>query len=432
MRKLHFLSYYYPPVPSVASKRNFRLYRILSSVYDETTIYTTSNSQFFKPLGSTNTPSFIRVLATFDYRTLLLLFKRGEQNKIHVDEVKKQGKPVRFFIRLNDTMPFSFAFGEGGFVFIIAAIWRLMRAIDKDSENVVFTSYRPSANILVGYMVKRFKPGIKWVVSMHDLPYVRKKPNAYFPALQKYIWRKFLQKSDKVITVSEGQAAALREYGIRPLTIRNGVDIRTPVSKDNERFTIAFTGSVYQELMDPGILFKCLQQMIHSGDLEVSRLKIIYAGKDGKYWMHKASQYPDVAGCTENFGIVAESAAMKIQDNANINYLMSWNDSQVYGVLTGKFFEYVGARNPIITLVNGHYDQEFESIFSILHCGMVCYTQDKDYEEKMQHFIRDKYHLWLSGEYDKTYTALDRLTEWTWENRSKQLKVALNDFLVQQ
>ncbi|HRO73413.1 MAG TPA: hypothetical protein PK611_07065, partial [Saprospiraceae bacterium] len=116
----------------------------------------------------------------------------------------------------------------------------------------------------------------------------------------------------------------------------------------------------------------------------------------------------------------------------NINYLMSWNDSQVYGVLTGKFFEYVGARNPIITLVNGHYDQEFESIFSILHCGMVCYTQDKDYEEKMQHFIRDKYHLWLSGEYDKTYTALDRLTEWTWENRSKQLKVALNDFLVQQ
>ncbi len=119
----------------------------------------------------------------------------------------------------------------------------------------------------------------------------------------------------------QGQAAALREYGIRPLTIRNGVDIRTPVSKDNERFTIAFTGSVYQELMDPGILFKCLQQMIHSGDLEVSRLKIIYAGKDGKYWMHKASQYPDVAGCTENFGIVAESAAMNIQDNANINYL---------------------------------------------------------------------------------------------------------------
>ena len=165
-------------------------------------------------------------------------------------------------IKLNETLPFNLFLGEGGLIFIIGAIYRILKNADREHQHVLITSFRPTADIVSGFIVKSWKSDIKWIVSMHDLPYIRRKPNVFFKSLQDWFWKRFLRKADIVITVSEGLSKSMSEYGVKPVTIVNGVDIRKPQSAQNYCFTIAFTGSIHQGLMDPSLLFLFCQMDI--------------------------------------------------------------------------------------------------------------------------------------------------------------------------
>ena len=44
------------------------------------------------------------------------------------------------------------------------------------------------------------------------------------------------------------------------------------------------------------------------------------------------------------------------------------------GVMTGKFYEYLAAQKPIVVLINGAQDIEFETVMSNLNAGYVVYN----------------------------------------------------------
>ena len=412
---LHYLSYYFPPVPSVAAKRNYHIYTEMAKKYDASILYTTSNIRSFSNKNQINSESIV-LIPTLDYRTILRLLNRRKSNDaIHYDETKKQNPFIRFLIKLNETLPFSLFLGEGGLIFIIMATIRMLRDLSKSGQNTVVTSFRPAADVIVGYIIRILRPDTRWIVSMHDIPVVNNRPNAYLLSLQNRVWRRLLRKADIVIGATEGVSETLNTYGVQALTLRNGIEIRTPKSANNPEFTIVFTGSVYRSLMQPEILFECVETLIREGIIESKHLKIIYAGKDSHFWNTAARSFEYIRPSMETKRMIPHNEALELQIHANINYLMSWNDDHTHGVLTGKLFEYLGAGNPIITVINGKYDPEFEWIFEKYQCGKIFYSSETHFKTGLKKYIADLYNLWLSGNFYQAYNSEEHLQGMSWE-----------------
>ena len=114
-------------------------------------------------------------------------------------------------------------------------------------------------------------------------------------------------------------------------------------------------------------------------------------------------------------GILTHLEALDLQTKANLNLLLTWNSDQVKGILTGKLFEYVGARNPILALVKGSHDRDLDLIFSRFRCGEVVYSSDPDREEMIDNFIVSKYEAWLSGQYAAHYNPREPVVLQSWE-----------------
>lgn len=413
---LHYLTYYYPPIPSIASKRNYYLFNEFSKRYSESILYVSSNKKHFDSETDNQNPDTIRYIPTLDYRTLVRWFcKADSRESIHFDETKKQSRIVRFLINLNETMPFSFLVGEGGLIYIIRGIYQLAKNIKSPGHHTVFTAFRPTSNVLIGCILKRLFPSINWIVSMHDIPLLEKRPNTFFPRLQTKIWKQLLKRADQIITVSDGVSQAMSPYDVEAVTLLNGIEVRTPSSAENQKFTIAFTGSIYRDLMDPSILFEAINDLIADGMIDSDKLQITYAGKDSRYWKEKSNSWSKIQPCLDIRGLVSADEALIIQQHANINYLMTWNDDQVHGILSGKLFEYIGARIPIIVVVQGHKDPDFEKLVDEMCFGKVFYTTDTDFKPDLKNHIQELYNLWRTGHYQQAYTDARLLELHSWE-----------------
>ena len=358
-----YISYYFPPIHSIASLRNYNLTRYLSEKVDELRVLTTLNQEIFPKDEKSLEGIAVNQLPTFDYRTISHLFKR-KTNQIHYDESTKSNPLIKFLIRLNETLPFSLLFGEGGFIYILSGIRKALSYYRRDDKTkILVTPFRPAANVIVGYIVKRLRPDTIWVASIHDIPINYKRPNCYLPNLQRKIWSHLLSKTNKIITLSDGLARDLNNYKVSAGVVENGIILRNPDSDKNSKFTISFTGSLYDGMIHPIDLFESVEHLLKVQKIDHQKISIVYAGKDALKWQQYCSNFPLSNAILECFEVLPHEEALQLQMVSNINLLLTWNVKEVSGILTGKLFEYLGARNPILTIVNGTVDRDLESIF---------------------------------------------------------------------
>lgn len=426
LKHLIYISYYFPPIHSIAVLRNYFLVTHLKDELDHIEVLTTQNQNIFPQSPMDIEGINIKKLATWDYRTLIHFFKK-DKSKLHFDESTKKSPLIKFFIKLNETLPFSLLMGEGGLIYIISGVRYASKYLKDNKKAIIMTPYRPTANVVMGYLLKLIQPQITWVVSMHDLPYIYRRANCYFPKLQRFFWKKFFNKADKVFTLSHGLADEFKTYGIDVPAIFNGVIIRQPVSQKNETFTFLFTGSLYDGLINPLLFFQCVENLLAKNILDISKVQIIYAGKDSQRWLSYAHAFLSVSHITKVYDVVPHGVALEMQLKSNVNLLLTWNDDNVKGILTGKFFEYLGARNPILTLLQGSLDNDFEPIFSELKCGKIVYTTDPEACQQIEDFIIQKYMLWSAGNYDSVYTSSDLLTRYSWPLQVDKLWKLIKD-----
>ena len=83
--------------------------------------------------------------------------------------------------------------------------------------------------------------------------------------------------------------------------------------------------------------------------------------------------------------------------------------------MTGKFYEYVAAQQPILVLINGAQDLEFESIINDLNIGLVAYN-DISFDA-VKDFILTKFKEWQQTGDVKPTVRKEKLTELSWDFR---------------
>jgi hypothetical protein len=189
----------------------------------------------------------------------------------------------------------------------------------------------------------------------------------------------------------------------------------TNSAQKNLYFTIAYTGSLYlKQTFQP--LLVALKRLIVAEKLQKSHIQLLYAGKDSRMWQQGILQH-DLQIIYKDMGLVDLQTANHIQQNANINLLLSWASPQLTGTLTGKLYEYIAAQQPILAIVNGTKDEELTNMIYTANDGLVFSTEVDDLQE-MEAFILIQYANWRDGNEVKQQNT-DKLRPFLWEKMIK-------------
>jgi hypothetical protein len=309
-------------------------------------------------------------------------------------------------------------FGEGGLIYIIHGVYVSNSLLKKVESKYIFTSFRPSSNIWIGYISKKLNPNAKWICNFHDIPIDQVRNNVVFPKLQHWFLKKILKPCDLVITVSEGVASHLKIYNEKVQVIENGVVIRKSKASQNNKFVLCYTGSLYAEYRNPSILFQALKELILENKFSVDDLEIRYAGKDGDLWQKWIDKY-ELCSISKIYGDVTPEQSLSLQEEAHINILLTWSNAENKGVLTGKLFEYLGSTNAIIGIVNGPKDEELESLFDRFQCGAIFYPNQE--LEHLKNKLSEWYQLWKTEKFPDPFIQLGLLSELNWETQVGKL-----------
>ena len=227
---------------------------------------------------------------------------------------------------------------------------------------LILASSPPPTGLLVAWQLAK-SWGVPWVADLRDLwvdhqyyaqPRWRK-------AVEEWLERRTLSSAAGFVTVSEPLAEVLkRKYDKPTAVVLNGFDPSDYPQQGNAPagdgfVTILYTGVIYPGRQDPSPLFDALQRL---GDL-ASEVKILFYGSYLGIVRELAAQY-GVEHLVEVNPPVPYRESLRMQSEADALLLLLWNDQAERGVYTGKLFEYVGARRPILAVgVGGDVAAEF-------------------------------------------------------------------------
>lgn len=425
-----FISYYFPPIKSVGVIRNFHLAQIFHKIFTDLYILTTTNQQIL-PKEEADLSSFksIELVNTIDYRTIIQRFYSKNKNT-HYPESVKQNKLIQWIIKANESLPFNIFLGEGGLLYLIDGYSKAKKIIKKTrAKTFVITSFRPTANILIGFLLKINYPHIIWINSFQDAPYDPIRKNTIIPNLQNYLWRKMLKQSNLNIATSQGVKNSIDSLNNDATTFKNGVDFRENLTHSSEQFTITYTGSLYHDLRDPSLLFEALTHLVFSEKIQVNKLKIIYMGKDIAKWKSFCDTYPLLFNAFYIENITERNHSLEIQQKSHINLMLTWSEGSQGGTIPAKLYEYIGAGNYIISLVKGIENSDLSHLLTTLQIGSVYQYGKTEDLEKLKRELMKLYTLWIKEAYEPPNIPSHLKDTLSWDNKQSELSKLLDDLL---
>ncbi|MFD6262279.1 glycosyltransferase [Micromonospora chalcea] len=224
--------------------------------------------------------------------------------------------------------------------------------------DVILASGPPfSGFVVAATLARRFRA--PWVADYRDLwsvgndHWVR---TALRRAVDKRLERRVLRTVAACVTVSEPLADTIhRTFGVRTHVVMNGIDRRpvpaesaaTPVGVDASAatLTLAHTGYIYPGRRDPGPLVDAIALL----GADAARVHVIFAGEDHGI-TRAAAERAGVADSVTLLGPVSPEKSWRIQADADALVLLMWNDPRDAGTMTGKIFDYLQARRPVLLL----------------------------------------------------------------------------------
>jgi glycosyltransferase involved in cell wall biosynthesis len=166
-----------------------------------------------------------------------------------------------------------------------------------------------------------------------------------------------LAEADRILTVSSGVQEDLlsRHPGQRDSRWRylpNGFDAAdlagiTPKTR-NPGFTLIYTGSMYGN-RNPHFLLRALEKLAAENYPLLTSLHVRLVGRVGEPILKEIAASP-VSHCFEHIPYVTHSESLQYLLAADAALLIIDDAPANRGIVTGKIYEYIGARLPILAL----------------------------------------------------------------------------------
>lgn len=249
-----------------------------------------------------------------------------------------------------------------------------IKLIEYDNINydAIISTHAPEAAHIICQQICESKK-MPWIADFRDLwsnnSNLNLSPNKY-KKLKSYEIT-MLKNASHLTTVSQPLAEKLMELHQKPTTtINNGFDndMINPGVELRPKFTITFTGYLYsKEVMDCEIFFRALHELIDEGDIIQDDVDIQFYGSpslDVENWCVQYNLKNVVSQC----GIIPKKEAIMAQWTSQILILPLWTGEHFEGILSGKIYEYLAAKRPILAV--GKYDTGVLSILNETRAGV--------------------------------------------------------------
>ena len=299
-------------------------------------------------------------------------------------------------------------------------------ALEGEHFDAVFATYSHLENIYAGqYAARKF--GCKWILDIRDPIARRVDTNSVYYAVWRTIQRSLIRSCDVCTAVSRGVAEEIAPgTGKEIITLYNGYDgddIPEDLTVQDSILRIVYTGVMYTNRSSAMPLFRVISELAGDGRVNLQKIRFDYAGPHFEMVQEQAQKY-GVEAILVNHGFVSRGEAARLQSQSDIFLVLTWNTREEKGVLTGKFYEGIRARKPILSLVSGgEPDSELNTLNEKYHYGFCCEESSGNAgTEKLKCWILDAYNRKQQGQ-SPVYNPKEGLfTDFTYRGLTEKLE----------
>lgn len=408
MKKVLIISYHFPPSTAVGGLRIQGLAKYLSEFDWEPIILTTTLPG--------NSDAQFRVIQT-PYHDVIGSWKKrfglepekGIKKQFGMPTHKNKKSLIDYILHpLSEIIAYPDA-QKGWYNHAVETGSEILK--NETIDAIISSSSPPTCHLIAKELKLRFK--IPWVADFRDLW----TQNHYYPysPIRRFIERrleiKTLSKADALVTVSNNLAETLGTLhkGKQMYTITNGFDpqeINTSHIDLTTKFTITYTGILYQGKRDPSKLFKALQDLISEGKLNPNDIEIRFYGQK-EDWMEKEIEDYGLQDIVREYGFISRNISLEKQKESQLLLLLLWDHPEEIGVYTGKIFEYLAAQRLI--LATGGPEGVVKELLDDTNVGVYATSID-EVKEALEGFYSE-YKLKGNVEYRGDRTKVDRYSQ---------------------
>lgn len=292
---------------------------------------------------------------------------------------------------------------DGNVIWANNVIKEINDKIDFTEIDVVYTTSSPySAHIIGEYIKKEYS--IPWIADFRDQwvdnPYIDYNKDSLRYKLEKNMEKNIVFNCDRLIMVTpvitENYISTYKIEKNKVITITNGYDEEDfkniKSKKQNNKFTIVHNGSFYLKI-NPYTVARVIKKLVENDIIDEKKIEIILNGNNDYNIINK---FKEIMGkysyiITINGYLSHEESLIK-SNNADILLLICGEEESSKQVYTGKVFEYLRLRKPVLSI--SPKGSLVEKLLHETECGINAEYSDIETIEKI---ILNYYNSWLKG-----------------------------------
>lgn len=428
MKKVLIITYYWPPSGGAGVQRWLKFVKYLREFGWEPIVYTPENPEapaidesLLKDIPDNLTVLKTKIWEPYRLYRNFIGQKKGEKiNAGFLSEKEKPGiaEKISVWVRGNWFIPDARKF------WIKPSIHFLSEYLKNNPVHVITSTGPPHSMHLIALELKR-KLDIPWLADFRD-PWT----NIDFykdlmltkssDTVHKKLEAEVLKNADAIVTVGWNMAEEFKKITDKKITvITNGYDTDDffdhPITLD-KNFSINHIGAMNAD-RNPKMLWKALGELIKEIPELKDNLKINFVGRID-YSVLDELEENQLSSFVTKTEYTPHSRTTKIMQASQLLLLSLNNTPNTRGVISGKLFEYMAAKRPILAI--GKENGDAAKIITETGVGTVC---DFGNKEKIKLEIKRMYELYKTGSLNSNGTGIEKYSR---KNKTAELAVLLD------
>jgi len=139
-------------------------------------------------------------------------------------------------------------------------------------------------------------------------------------------------------------------------------------------FSLVYAGKIYEGNQDFVSILEVISDLLKRDRISRDMISLEFFGADLPA-LTKMIRDLDLGDIVKNNTRIPRKMMVKKLMGTQLLLLLPWNDPEQKGVISGKIFDYLAAKRPILS--SGHYDDEATDMIRELNAGVHCKTREE-------------------------------------------------------